>query len=120
IFTNWSSLYFVLRYSTILIISALYVASTCTSPLPPSFLFTYSLSISAFGWYILYIVSIFLVFLSICFISSILQLIISKLYLSTGTASAPIAVILFLAFSSDFIIILNLLLYSCFNLSFIC
>ena len=45
-FTNWSSLYFVLRYSAILIISALYAASTCTSPLPPSFLFTYSLSMS--------------------------------------------------------------------------
>jgi hypothetical protein len=41
---NWSSLSFVLRYSAILIISALYAASTCTSPLPPSFLFTYSLS----------------------------------------------------------------------------
>src|SRR5215469_7633160 len=119
-FTNLSSLYFVLRYSAILIISALYAASTCTSPLPPSFLFTYSLSVSAFGCCILYFVSIFLVFLSICFISSILQLIIPQLYLNTGTASAPIAVILFLAFSSDFSIILNLLLYSCFNiLSFV-
>ena len=57
-----------------------------------------------------YIVSIFLVFLSIFFISSILQLIIPKLYLNTGTSSAPIAVIVFLAFSSDFSIILNLLL----------
>ena len=43
-----------------------------------------------------------------------------KLYLNTETASAPIAVILLLAFSSAFSIILNLLLYSCFNLSFIC
>ena len=34
-----------LRYSAIFIISALYAASICTSPLPPSFLFTYSLSI---------------------------------------------------------------------------
>ena len=42
-----------------------------------------------------------LVSLSI-FLSSILQLIIPKLYLNTGTASAPISVILFLAFSSDF------------------
>ena len=41
--TNWSSLYFVLRYSAVLIISALYAASICNSPLPPSFLFTYSL-----------------------------------------------------------------------------
>ena len=47
-------------------------------------------------------------------------IIIPKLYLNTGTASTPIALILFLVFSSDFRIIINLLLYSCFNLSFIC
>ena len=76
--------------------------------------------LSAFGWCILCIVSIFLVFLSIFFISSVLQLIIPKLYFNTGTASGPIAVILFLPFSSDFSIILNLVLYSCFSLSFIC
>jgi hypothetical protein len=35
-------------------------------------------------------------------------------YLNTGTANAPVAVILFLAFSSDFSIILNRLLYSYF------
>jgi hypothetical protein len=46
IFTNWSSLYFLLRYSAILIISVLYAASICDRPLPPSFLFIYSLSIS--------------------------------------------------------------------------
>ena len=215
-----------LGYSAILIISASYTASTCTSPLPPSFLFTYSLSMSAFGWWILYTVSIFLVFQSNCFISSskskskgipqqvevaqgvpgrlrlrifstfgttgvvsrqtnpptafsqgetpgthfqrlsrphgtwfcgkeprkksqvtppgidpgaarlveqrlnhyaipdpissILQLLIPKLYLNTGTVNVPIAVILFLTFSSNFSIILNLLLYFCFNLSFIC
>ena len=74
--------------------------------------------LSAFGWCTLYIVSIFLVFLF--FMSSILQLIIPKLYLNTGTASAPIAVILFLAFRSDFSIILSLLFYSCFNPYFIC
>jgi hypothetical protein len=49
---------------------------------------------SALWWCILYIVSIFLVFLSICFISSSLRLIIPKLYLNTGTANAPIAVII--------------------------
>jgi hypothetical protein len=37
---------------------------------------------SAFWWCFLYFVSIFLVFLSICFISSSLQLIIPKLYLN--------------------------------------
>jgi hypothetical protein len=65
---------------------------------------------SAFGWRILYIVSIFLVFLSICFISSSLQLIIPKLHLIIGTASAPIAVSLFLAFSSDFSAIITIII----------
>ena len=49
-----------------------------------------------FGDAFLYIVSIFLVFLLIFFISSFLQLIIPKLILNTGTASAPIAVTVFL------------------------
>jgi len=72
------------------------------------------------NFWIVYIFSIFLVSLPIFFISIIHQFIMPKLYLSTCNASAPIAVILFLPFSSDLIIILNLLLYSCFNLSFIC
>ena len=45
------------------------------------------------------------------FISSVLQLIVPNLHLNIGTANAPIAVILFVALSSDFIIIL--LLYFC-------
>ena len=66
------------------------------------------------------ICSTFRVFLSIFLISSNLQLIIPKLYLNTGTAEAPIAVILFLAFNSIFSIILNLLVYSLFNFCFMC
>jgi hypothetical protein len=50
-------LYFVLRYSAILIISVLYATSTCTSPLPPSFLFTYNLSMSG---YVLLLLLLFL------------------------------------------------------------
>ena len=80
--------------------------------------FTYSLFISAFGWWILYIVSVFLVSLSIFPISSILQFMVPKLCLSTGLTKAPIAIILFLAFNSDFSIILNLLVHSVFSLSF--
>jgi hypothetical protein len=38
----------VFRYSAILIISTLYVAPISNTPLPPPFLFTYSLSTSAF------------------------------------------------------------------------
>ena len=61
ILTDWSSAYFVFRYSAVLIISALYVASVCNRSLSPHFLFTYSPSISVFGWCILYTVSTFLV-----------------------------------------------------------
>ena len=52
-FTNWSSAYFMFRYSAVLIISALCLTSICNRPLPPSFHFTYGLLISAFGWCIL-------------------------------------------------------------------
>ena len=102
IFINWSSIYFVLKCSALFIICALYVTSICYRPLPPPSLFTYNLSISAFGWFILYTVSTFLVFLSIFLISSNLQLILPKLYLNTGTTNASVALILFLAFNWDF------------------
>jgi len=105
-----------LSYSAILVISALYAVSTYTSSLPPSFLFTYSLSMSALDDALYTLLVIFLVFLSIFFLSSIFQSIIPKLYLNTRPASAPIAVILFLAFSSDFSIILSPLLQSLFHL----
>ena len=42
-FTNWPSIYSVFKYSAVLIISALYVASVCNRPLPPPFLSTYIL-----------------------------------------------------------------------------
>ena len=79
-FKTWSSANCVFRNSAILNISALYVASICNRPLPPSLLSPYSPSISAFGWWILYTFSIFLVFLSIFRIYSNLQLIIKKFY----------------------------------------
>jgi len=58
-----------------------------------------------------YIVSNRLVFMSFSFIPSNLHLIVPKLCLHTGTAAVLTAVILFLAFSSDFSIILYVLSY---------
>ena len=49
IFTNWSSAYFVLRYSVKRTTSALYIASICNKPLPPPFLITYSSPSPTFG-----------------------------------------------------------------------
>jgi O-antigen ligase len=51
----------------------------------------------------------FSVFLVIFCILSYLQLFIRKLYIYSGTANAPIFVIVFLAFHSHFKVILNLL-----------
>ena len=119
IFTNCSSVHFVFRYSAILIVSEFYVVSVCNRSLLSSFFFTYSLSVSAFGWCILYIVNIFPVFLPIFRISSNRQLMIPKLYHNTGKANV-IVVILFLAFNSDFSIILNILVNSFFSISFNC
>ena len=54
-----------------------------------------------------------------CLFFSNLQLLIPKLYRNTRTANAPVAVI-FLAFSSNYIIILNLPVYFFFSLPFVC
>jgi len=94
-------------------------------PLPPPFLSTYIcsylfLSVSAFGLCVLYILSIYLVFLSVFLIFFSLQFMIAKVCLNTIVANASIAVILFLAFISDFGIILNPLVYSFFSFSFLC
>ena len=101
---------FVFRYSEILIISAWYIASNCNKSLFPPFLFRYGRSESAFRWCSVYIFSISQVFLS-SFSNLQLQVVVPKLYLNTRTANAPVAVILFLAFSSNYIIIPNLLVY---------
>jgi hypothetical protein len=55
----------VLRYSAVWVISSLYVALDCNKRFPPPVSFAYSISTSADGWNILYVVSIFLVFLLI-------------------------------------------------------
>lgn len=107
----------VCRYSEILIISALYIASNCNKCLFPPFLFRYGRSESAFRWCNVYIFSIYQVFLSIF---SNLQLVIPKLYLNTRKANAPVAVILFLAFSSNYTVIPNLLVYLFFSLPIVC
>jgi len=117
IFTSWSSAYFMLRYSAILNIPALYVASICNSLLPPPFLFTNSLPTSAFGWCTLYTYSTTLVFLSIFLISSNLLLIIPKLYLNIGAASTSKCCNFILGIQLGF---LNILVYTFNNPSFIC
>lgn len=71
---------------------------------------------SGFGWCILYNVSIYPVFLSI-FVSFNLKLTKPKLQLKSGAATARIAVILFMTLKSNFGIILNLQVYSFFNIS---
>ena len=106
---------FVFRYSEILIASALYVAFVCNKPLS-SFHFSHGLSESALRWCNVYTCSNSLVFLS--FFSN-LQLVVTKLCLNARTTNAPVAVILFLAFSSNYIIILNVPVYFFVFLSFV-
>ena len=122
IFTNWSFLCFVFRYSAILIIAAFCGVSICNRTLLRSLLlivYLYQLLGDAFNT--LPCISIFRVFMSIFFfIYFNIQLLIPKLYLNSGTANSPGTVILFLAFNSDFSILLNLQVYSFCNLSFIC
>ena len=71
---------------------------------------------SGFGWCVLYNVSIYPVFLSIS-VSFNLKLTKPKLQLKSEAANAPIAVILFMTLKSNFGIILNLQVYSFFNIS---
>jgi len=96
-------LYFMFRYSAVLIICDFVLLQFVRSLVLLYFFFTCSLSVSAFVS-----VSIFLV----CVIFSDPQLIVPKLYLNTGTVNAPVAVILFLVVNLDFCIILKLLVYS--------
>ena len=109
---------FLSTYSTNFVISIVWAASNCIKPLPPCFLRTYKRSTSAFGWCCPWMVSIFLVFRSSFCSSSWCQLIIPKLYLSTGTANDPIAWILLFALNSVPKTSLNLLKYSFFSFTF--
>jgi hypothetical protein len=68
------------------------------------------------GMFFLCTLPVLLVFLLI-FIPPNIQLIIPKQYLNTRTANSLISVILFLGFSSDLSIIINLIVYSFFNIS---
>jgi len=102
-------LYFAFRYSTILISSSLYATSVCDNP-RPSLIFRCRLSVSASY-------ALLIVFLVVFVFSSNMQLIIPKLYLNTGMANTPIAVMSSLAFNTDFNIILNFLVYSICSLS---
>ena len=97
---------FLSTYSTNFVISPAWAASNCIKPLPPCFLGTYKRSTSAFGWWCPWIVNSFLVFRSSFCSSSWCQLIIPKLYLSTGTANDPIAWIIIIIITIIIIIII--------------
>ena len=80
------------------------------SPLPPSFLGTYSLSTSSLGCNALCMVISFLVFWSICLSSSLVYLRKSPEYLTSGTAQVFIPLIRFLSesfVSSSFLVLLR-------------
>ena len=97
--------------------------STCTQstspirPLPPSHLCKYSLSTSALGCYVPYIVISFLVFRSRSSSSIFIQLMIPAPYLTMETALELMAKIIFPPFNFDFSIFLTFLMYSLFDFS---
>ena len=109
---------FLSTYSTNFVISTAWAASNCIKPLPPCFLGTYKRSTSAFRWCCPWMVSSFLVFRASFCSSSWCQLIITKLYLGTGTANDPIAWILLFALNYVPKTSLKLLKYSFFSFSF--
>ena len=94
-------------------------SSILASPLPPSFLGTYSLSTSSLGCNALCIVISFLVLWSICLSSSLVHLRKGPEYLMRGTTQVFIPLIRFLLesfVSSSFLVLLR---YSFWILSFI-
>ena len=100
-------------------IDASMLSSMLASPLPPSFLDTYSLSTSSLGCNALCMVISFLVFLSICLSSSLVNLRKCPEYLTRGTAQVFISLMRFLLesfVSSSFVVFLR---YSFRILSFI-
>ena len=95
------------------------LSSMLASPLPPSFLDTYSLSTSSLGCNALCIVISFLVLWSICLSSSRVHLKKGPEYLTRGTAQIfiPLMRFLLLSFvSSSFLVLLS---YSFWIFSFI-
>jgi hypothetical protein len=80
----------------------MYASSSWISPFPLCYLGTYKRSTCGLGWCCPWMVSSFLVFVSNFHSFFWCQLIIPKLYLSTGTASDPVACILFSALNSVF------------------
>ena len=111
IFTNWSSLYLVLRYSAVLIIGALYAASICNKP------FALLLCLHmAYLYRSLRDAFYTLLFSCRSSTSPNLQLMNPKLYLNTGRANALIVVALLLTFNFISSPFLNLLVYSFFRL----
>ena len=89
------------------------------SPLPPSFLDTYSLSTLSLGWNALCMVISFLILWSICLSSSLSHFSKDPEYLPKGTVQVLIPLIRFLINSFVFSSFLVLLRYSFWILSFV-
>ena len=86
------------------------VSSMLASPLPPSFLETYSLSTSSLGYNALCMVISFLVLWSICLSSCLVHLRKGPEYLTRGTAQVFIPLMRFLLesfVSSSFLVLLR-------------
>ena len=86
--------------------------SQAPSSFPPPFIKPTSVSFPVYTSFISFC------FLSVFRTSSNLQLITSELCLTAGTGDAPVAVIVFLVFSSEFGVILNVPVFRLFRLSF--
>ena len=87
------------------------------SPRPPSILGMDSLSVSLCGWYILFIVIIFRVFLPITFSSSFVHFSIPAIFLSKDAAQEFIALTVFPPLNFDDVSCLTLLLDLIFHFS---
>ena len=86
------------------------LSSMLASPLPTSFLETYSLSMSSLGCSALCIIISFLVFLSICLSSSVVHFRKGPRYLTSGAGQVFIPLIRFLQVSfvsSSFLVLLR-------------
>jgi hypothetical protein len=100
--TDCTAVYIVFRHSAVYSISALYVPSICHKPFPFSAPYTKPTDVSC------PICTLLVSFCCLHFFSPPIN------YTNTGTANAPVAVILFLVFISHFSIIMNVPLFSSF------
>ena len=89
------------------------------NPLPPDFLSTYDLSISLIGWKFSVMIKIFLVLISICLMSSVVEFTAPKVGVIIAVAKQLYAVTLLQSDNSELPIFRTLLVYSFNILSFL-